>query len=270
MNLKITSGVALLAMTVLSGSAMAAGGQSSVGVPSLPSQGHFSVTPEVGTAFNVGGEFIKGDSQSWNGTIAGQAATANVVVTGRSFSDVYDDPIVAGLSVGYGLSDHDEVSAVFRYEHASAKSFTAMSINGTVGGTTFTNQDVNGKFNDYNEYGLEGNYRHFFALGSTKSFHPYVGGLIGVKRTGDVDLDLTGASGNAVLSDVKFYKAGFSWSSGLEMGFRYDVTKNLALGLETGFRIEGNLEQDNSDLSKVNSGGNRWDIPVQVGLTYKF
>jgi long-subunit fatty acid transport protein len=97
-----------------------------------------------------------------------------------------------------------------------------------------------------------------------------VGGLIGVKRTSDITLDVTDTSGNAVLSGAKFYKAGLSWSSGLEVGFRYDVTKNLALGLETGFRIEGNLEEDTSELHKVNSAGNRWDIPVQVGLTYKF
>ena len=274
MNLKITSGVALLAMTVLSGSAMAAGGQSSVGVPSLPSKGHFSVTPEGGTNFNVGGEFVKSDTQYWDGvTIGGQAMTAtSVSVKSESFSDVYEAPIVAGLSFGYGLSDRDEVSAVLRYMHASAKSFTALHVNGTgtFGANTYTDTDLNGKFSDYSEYGLEGNYRHFFALGSGKSFHPYVGGLIGVKRTGDINLDVTDQSGNAVLSGAKFYKAGFSWSSGLEVGFRYDVTKNLALGLETGFRIEGNLQENNDELSKVNSAGNRWDIPVQVGLTYKF
>lgn len=274
MNLKITSGAALLALTVMTGQAMAAGTQGSVGVPSLPSKGHFSVTPDAGTAFNVGGDFVKSDSQNWNNiTIGGQAiTTTNVAIKSQSFSDVYDAPIVAGLSVGYGLSDRDEVSAVFRYMHASAKSFTAMHVNGTgtFGANSYTDTDLNGKFSDYSEYGLEGNYRHFFALGGAKSFHPYVGGLLGVKRTGDVTLDVTDPSGNAVMSGVKFYKSGFSWSSGLELGFRYDVSKNLAVGLETGFRIEGNLEQDNTELHSVNTGGNRWDIPVQVGLTYKF
>jgi hypothetical protein len=251
-------------------------------VPSLPSSGHFSVTPTLGTDFTVGGDFVKSGSQSIsNASLFGAAVTGTSTfsASSRTFNDVYDVPIDVGLSGNYGLTDADEVSAGLRYLHASGKSFNALnaSTSGTINGVAFSaNAAFQGEFNDYNEFGLEGGYKHFFTIGSS-GFHPYLGGLLGAKHTGSIALDLS-YDGTPVASGIGFFKSGWSWSAGLVTGFRYDIADSVALGLETGIRYEGDLRQNSADinsasagaLANVNSGGNRWEIPLLVGLTAKF
>jgi len=258
-----------------------------MGVPGLPKAGAISVTPDAGTAITVGGEFVNSGSQSFTGSTSlfnGPAApsitvtgTATLTVPSRSFADVYDTPIQLGASVNYGLSDHDEISGRFRWLHADADTFNAMNVsasvtvnNHTVGAST----SLQGKFSNYDEEGLELDYRHFFDT-SWAGFHPYVGALVGAKYNDAISLNLL-YQGTTIASGIHFYGSGISLSSGLSAGFRYDVASNVALGLETGIRYEGTLDRDNSSLSGsgglsgINSGGDRWDIPILAGATIRF
>lgn len=275
----LTGSVALAAFAVCAESAFADNAM----VPSLPSAGHFSVTPDVGTAFTVGGDFVKSGSQSVvaNGVVFGAtvSGTFTASVKSHSFNDVYDKPLDFGLSGNYGLTGNDEVSAHVSYMHASGKSFDALdaSASGTINGTPVAaSGSLQGQFSNYNEVGLDGEYKHFFDV-NAGAFHPYLGGLLGVKHNNSVSLDLS-AGGTPVLSGIGFYNAGWSWSAGLQTGFRYDIASSVALGLETGIRYEGNLSQDSTDinagtaggLANVNNGGSRWDIPVMAGVTVKF
>ena len=109
------------------------------GVPSLPVAGRFSITPEAGTSFNVGGDMVKSGSQSVNNTaLFGNAVTGVTTfsVKSRSFSDTFDTPIQVGLSGNYGLTNADELSATLHYLHASGKGFDALTASsaGTING----------------------------------------------------------------------------------------------------------------------------------------
>jgi len=253
-----------------------------VTVPSLPVAGEFSISPSVGTAFNVSGDFVKSGSDSVSNTsIFGAAVTGTTVfsVSSKDFNDAYDLPINVGIAGNYGLTNQDEVSLGLRWMHAESKSFDALDVTsaGTINGHAFAgNASFQGQFNNYNEFGLEGGYKHFFDVSHT-DFHPYLGGLIGAKYNDSVKLDLS-YNGTPIINGMRFYDSGFSWSAGLLAGFRYDVATSVAFGLETGIRYEGDLKQNTADINtasaggvaSVNGGGSRWDIPVMIGLTAKF
>jgi len=253
-------------------------------VPSLPSAGAFSVTPSIGTELNIGGDFVKSGSQSFAGagTFGGAAVTLTGTVSADSqkFGDVYNTPLVLGLSGNYDLSNNDEVLGNFHWMHASGKNFDALtaSASGTINGVPFSGSGpIQGKFSNYNEIGIDAGYRRFFDIGQQRTFHPYVGAMLGAAHTNDITLDLS-AGGTSILSGINFYGSGWTWAGGIETGFRYDVAPAVAVGLETGIRYTGDLKTDSSTinassaggLGSVNHGGSRWGIPIMFGLTGTF
>lgn len=251
--------------------------------PGLPTAGKFSIQPDIGTAFNVGGDFVKSGSQTFAvaGTVLGQALSATAVFAApkHSFGDVYDTPIQLGLGANYGLTDQDELYGRVRWLHADATSFNAMTITltGTFAGQAFAGAtNITGKFTDYNEYGVDLGWRHFFNVG-VAGLHPFAGVIAGIKQNEDVKLSLSAGS-TAIINKIGFYASGISMIGGVSLGARYDVASNIAVGLETGFRYESKLQQDTTGinagsagaLSAVNGGGERWDIPVVASVTIRF
>jgi hypothetical protein len=252
-------------------------------VPSLPTAGHFSLTPSAGTAFTVGGDFVKSGSVTYGGagTIGGNAVVGTLTVSAPSqdFSDVYDLPMELGLSGNYGITDSDEISLTPHWLHADGKTFTAGTVSaaGTINGVAFAGAaSFNGKLSNYSEYGLEAGYRHFFDI-SASGFHPYLGAMLGAVHNNSVKLDLSETDGTAIAGGIPFYNSGWTWDTGLQAGFRYDVNSSVALGLETGIRYTADLSSNHSaftgdggTIDNVNNGGSRFEIPVSVGATIKF
>jgi hypothetical protein len=271
-----------LALLLASSCLITAPALAASGVPSLPTAGGFSVTPSVGTNFTVGGDFVKSgsDSVTGSGTFSGVnvTGTGTLSVNSQKFNDVYNTPIQVGLSANYGLSNHDEVSLTPRWLHADGKSFDAVtaSFTGTINGVAVSGSaPIQGQFNNYNEYGIDAGYKRFFDT-PLPSFHPYLGALLGIDHTNSINVSLS-YNGTPIANDIGFYNSGWTWDTGLQAGFRFDVAPAVAVGLETGIRYTGNLKSNHSALTgdggnidSVNSGGNRWDIPLLLGVTVKF
>jgi len=267
------------AISITAAQALAA----SAGVPSLPTAGEFSLTPSGGTDFTIGGDFVKSGSVTYGGagTIGGLAVTGTFTVSAPSqtFSNVYSNPVDLGISANYGLSNYDELSLTPHWRHADGKTFNAGSVSaaGTINGVAFAaSAPFNGQFSNYNEYGLDANYKRFFDT-SYASFHPYLGVVLGAVHNDAVKLDLSTTSGIQIANGVPFYGSGWTWDTGLQVGFRYDVLASTAVGLETGIRYTGDLKSnhtafqgDGGTIDGVNTGGSRWDIPVMLGVTVKF
>ena len=190
-----------------------------------------------------------------------------------------------GLGFNYGLSSHEEVFGNFRYTHADSEKFDAITLDAaaSLGSTALSaSAIVDGKFDDYNAWGLEGGYRYFYNAVSFKNLpgtlHPFGSVAIGFKRVDAIDLDLTynGAAIDSSLTGIKYYDDSFTATGGMIAGFRYDISPRIALGFETGIRYEGDLSEDDTTISgagsfaEVNDDGNRWSIPVRAGLTIRF
>lgn len=249
------------------------------GLRQLPSEGKFSVSPMAGTSFTVGGDFVNAAEETFAvaGTIGGAAFSVNIgfKTEERDFGDVYDQPIVVGLGLNYGLSSNGEVFGSFRYVHAGGDKFDALNVTaaGTIDGTAFAIGAVlTGEFDSYNEFGVDVGYRHFFNPG--QKFRPFVSIGAGLKRVDDSDLDLT-FNGTSV-AKIKFFDSAITYTVGLGLGFRYDMAKGVAVGLETGIRYEGDLDDDDTDLTglgsfeNVNDDGNRLEIPLMARVTIEF
>lgn len=249
------------------------------GLQQLPSKGKFSVSPMVGTSFTVGGDFVNSASETIAvaGTIAGFAVSAAIGLStdSREFDDVYDPPIVVGLGLNYGLSSTGEVFGSLRYVHAGSDTFDALNITaaGTINGTPFAIGAVlTGEFDSYNEFGGDVGYRHFFNPG--QKFRPFVSVGAGLKWVDDIDLDFT--FGGAPVTKIKFFDSGITYAVGLGLGFRYDMAAGVAVGLETGIRYEGDLDDNDTDLigggsfENVNDDGDRLEIPLMARATIAF
>src|SRR5581483_7670162 len=108
----------LSALVFFSSSAIA---QSLPSPRTVPQAGQVSLMPMAGSDFTLGGDFSKSFSgtATSTGTFTG---TASLSLNRTKFSDAYDNPLVAGLSVGYGLDNSGEVFGTARYLHASGRS----------------------------------------------------------------------------------------------------------------------------------------------------
>lgn len=248
-------------------------------VRSMPQAGKFSITPDLGTDFNIGGKFVEGASQSFGaaGTISGVSisATATITAKDQGFEDVYDQPLIGGVKVNYGLTNDSEVFGGLRLVHAGGKDFDAFSINAavTVGSTAVAaNATFKGHFSEYNEQALDFGYRKFFNI--DQPFKPYVAGSGALRHVNAIDFAYSYAG--TQIDKFKFFGESWTLGAGLDVGFRYDIQPGMALGFETGLRYDHDLSGDDSDLAdagnlkKVNDAGNRWSIPVKASLTIQF
>jgi hypothetical protein len=249
------------------------------GIRSLPEKGKMSIAPALGTSFTVGGDFINNAAETLVTADTIFGLTINVTIgleaPSQDFSDVFDQPVTAGLGVNYGLSSSSEVFGALRRTRARSNQFDALNVTaaGTLDGTAFAlSAAIQGNFDDYEDFGLEVGYRHFF--NPSNKFKPFVSVVGGLKRVSSMDLDLL--SGGASIVKLKFYDSSVAVTAGLNVGFRYDVSDGVAIGLETGVRYEGNLSDDDTDLAgvgsfeNVNDDGDRVEIPVMVHVVISF
>jgi hypothetical protein len=251
-------------------------------LPSLPLEDVITITPTVGPVMNVAGSFYKSTPGvvPGAGTVLGQAISGATTLAShtKSFGDVYDQPIQVGLNFAYGLSNFDEAYLGIRWYHASGNQFPMFTSSSAVtwGGQSIpAGGTVYGQFSHYDEVGVDFGYHHYFDIPEWAGFHPYIGALLGMKRVDNVELTLRTASGVPIANDIHFYNGGLVADAGLTYGLRYDIDKLFALGIESGFRYEGPLSPNKTDfngtgLAGMNSGGDRWDIPILVTMTAKF
>ena len=211
-----------------------------------PQAGQWSVAPVAGADFNAGGDFNK----TATGTHIQNGRSVPISLTAKKFSDYYDTPITAGVSLGYGISDRGEVFGSFSYEHASGKSApagTATVSSGTVA--------VNLKPDDLDQYNLEIGYRRFIETGT--AFLPYVAASVGAARVSRIDATF---STPRFTGTFGFYDASTIAVAGLSAGVTYAVAPGAAVGLETGVRYNSSLTGANP--LGFEAGGDRWTVPL--------
>ena len=254
-------------------------------VRALPSAGKWSVTPEVGTSFNVSGDFVDGASNNYSpaplvGSIPGflgftVQAAFDATINSQDFDDVYDPDIGAGISFNFGLSDVSEVFGRFRYNSYDAESFTIATIDtaGTItgsGGAAIAfaaGTTVTADMDDYEDFNLTAGYRRFFMGGS--GFYPYASIELGVAFVSEIEMTLsTAGAGN--IGTTGFYEDSTIFTGGLGLGFRYEVGEALALGAETTLKYIDGLDEDGNIIGGETTDDERFDIGVNVGLTWAF
>jgi hypothetical protein len=244
-------------------------------IRSLPKVGGFSLTPEFGVDKD-NSKFSNTYRESFTGagTLFGQSLNATVTfnVASQDFNDVFDKALNYGASLNYGLSDSTEIFGRFKYTRADAKLFDAMNVNANVtfGGVTVSGSDsIKGKMDDYSSYGFEVGSRFF--LDTKSAFKPYISPSVGITRVDDLNVQLS-YNGSNIGSALKFYDSTWVYNLGIGAGFRYDISQNIAAGLETGYRYQSSLDENNADLgsSGINNRSKRNYIPLSAGINISF
>jgi hypothetical protein len=272
---------AFLVALWIPGPASAAEFENAIALREVPTKAKFSITPVLGTDFTVGGDWVESATETFavNGTIGGSAVAGGLSISAPSqdFDDVYDRPVSIGVNVNYGLSSSAEVFGGIHSTFARSDEFDAINIDaaGTIDGTAVAlNTVVTGEFDDYHELGIDGGYRHFFRPG--KRLRPYISGSVGLKHVDYIELDLIHKSTDTKIDDIKFYDTSTTYTLGLGLGFRYDASPNIAIGMETGLKYAGDLDEDDGDISgarsfaDTNNSGDKLDIPLMARINIAF
>lgn len=241
-----------------------------------PVTGKFTVMPKIGTDFTVGGDFVKSASESATLTFtSGDTITADVSSDSQDFNDVYHSPFTVGMDVNYGLTDYTEVFLGLKYTKAEARNFDALTVDvaGNFAGTAVSASEViNGKFDDYREFGFGVGTRHFFNRFGTLT--PFVSLEGGLTHNENIELELSTATGR--ISDIGFYEDTWKARLGFGGGFLYDVSDSISVGVESGINYDFGMDDDDSDLNgtgtfeRTNDDGDRLSIPLMFSIRVKF
>jgi len=217
--------------------------------------GRWSVFLQGGTDIEVSGNVHEGGS----GTVLALPTS----VEARSFGDVYDPSFRGQASIGYGIGPRSEVFLRGSYYKMSADTLQV----GTVAGLA-----LNADFADYKEWGAELGYRYYFQ--ADQPFKPYLGLAAGLRFVSELPSTFSVPAAGVVLSDVPFYDSSTAGVFGADLGFSYDLSESVGLGVEAGLRYQTGLSDieglAGTGLEPINDAGSRWSVPVLATLTFRF
>jgi len=218
-------------------------------------EGRWSLAFQGGTDLELGGDVHDGGS--------GTVLSLPTSVEARSFGDVYDPSFRGQLEIGYGISPASELFVRGTYYKMKSEKVQV----GTVAGLA-----LQADFADYKEWGGEVGYRRYFQ--PEKAFKPYLGVLAGVRFVSELPSTFSVPAAGVVLSDVPFYESSTVGVVGLDIGFSYDVSESLALGIETGPRYQTGLSDVEglvgTGLEPINDVGSRWSMPIVASVRVRF
>ena len=245
----------LLAFSLFCLSAQMAGAEPPVQMPD-PRNWRGSITAGLDT--DISSDLIS--SGRWQYQSGG--TTSDVTVEKTTFNDVYGSTMTAGFEASYAVTRFSEVFGRFSYSTAGGDDVTLGKI-----GTA----DLIASFDDYKAYGLDLGYRYFFDLENT-GFTPYIGGAAGMRYVPGFGAALKTAGSD--LGTLNLFDDSFVPTLGLDIGFLYPISRDFAVGFETGLYYSFKLKDDDSsfanDTSNSNDTADRLYVPARVKGVWKF
>jgi len=239
-----------------------------------PKAGAWSFSLSGGPEFVLDGDVHGGtnapvaDLGPLNPSLAGVAATLQI--ESRDYDDVYGTLYAVQGEVAYGLDRQSELFGALTYGWADGG---RLQVGGATVPALNTTLPVFGRFDDFKYWGLDAGYRYFIT--DSGDFHPYVAGRASVQWVDKINATFTIPDASIALNNVRFYGDSTVWGAGLDVGFLWQAASNLSIGLETGLRYHGDLNDDDADigglgLSGINNTGSRWSVPVKASVRFSF
>lgn len=218
-------------------------------------EGRWSVSLQGGTDVEVSGKVHEAGS----GTVLALPTS----VQARSSRDIYDPRVRGQASIGYGIGPKSELFLRGSYYKMSSSTQQV----GTVAGLV-----LNADFAEYKEWGAEVGYRYY--LKADQPFKPYLGVAGGVRFISELPSTFSVPAAGVVLSDVPFYDKSTVGLFGGDLGFAYDVSQSVGLGIEAGLRYQTKPSRLNglagTGLEPINDTGSRWSVPVMATVSFRF
>lgn len=225
-----------------------------------------------GTDLSVSGDVHKGaispiaDLGPLNPALAG--VSAELRIGARSYDKIYDKAKTFGIEMAWPMASGE----VFGQLLTSRTGAGETQVGGAFVPALDTTLPVYGRFGSYKTLTAEGGYRHYFTTGKIR---PYLAGHIGATKVDDIRATFTIPDANIAINNVPFYKGGWQFSGGADLGVLWSLTDKTSLGLEVGARYHGDLSDNDSavsglGLASINDTGKRTSYPVNLRLQVRF
>jgi hypothetical protein len=207
----------------------------------------------LGFQGDVGGSL----NSSGVGVVAGLRAEINT----NTWGERYDSALIFRLGGAYNLSDRSQVFGAVNWEQAEAD----LTEVGLVGG-----QSLEGKFSDYQGWGIDVGYRYLFPVASGPV--PFVAGSFGFQRVQNITLTLS--SPRFSVADIPFYDDSWVSSWRIGTGFLWDINARVGVIATVDLKYAGMLSDQAGigtvGFERINDTGNRWTLPILGGVYVKF
>ena len=213
----------------------------------------------------IGKEIIRGPSFV---NLSDADAVPGVLPNTVSASRAFDDATRYEWGGSYALNPNRKISLIGHRVKADGNNIAL--------GREASGDLVRGDVSDYDAWGLEAGLRQYalpIKAPLIRSFRPYVEGRVGASKVDDISI--SGVNGTS-FTQAGLYEGGWVPTGAGLLGVETPVFNRFTMGVETGLRYEGKLKSDTSTLatgtsfSGVNSGGDRWSIPVTLRGRYRF
>jgi len=215
-------------------------------------QGKFSLAVQAGTDSEISGDILSGASGDLLGT--------PVTVDAKKYRNVYKPDLRVRVQAGYGVSAKSEVLVRGSYYKADASGIQV----GTAGG-----HPLYAFIDPYKEWGVEAAW-HFY-LATDRRLKSYFGPVAGARFLDSILCTFTIPDAQTEIQNVPLHGAGTVAVFGLDLGFTFDLSKNVFVGVETGVRYQTNLPQPAQPPGiPIGQGGDRWSAPVTATFGARF
>jgi hypothetical protein len=215
-------------------------------------QGRFSLAVQAGTDSELSGDVLSGASGDLFGT--------TVTVQAKKYRNVYKPDFRARVQAGYGVSEKSEILVRGSYYKADPTGVQA----GTAGG-----HPLYAFIDRYREWGVEAVWHRYLA--TDRRLKSYFGPVAGARFLDSILGTFTIPEAQTQILNVPVHGAGAVAVFGLDLGFTFDLSRNVFVGVETGVRYQTRPAQATQPPGvALGQGGDRWSAPVTATLGARF
>jgi hypothetical protein len=216
-------------------------------------EGRFTLAIEGGTDTEIAGSVLTGTSGSF--------VSLPVTIDTRSYRDLFKPKVRYQGLVGYGVGPSQEVVVKGTYYKVANQGIAAGKMR---------DADLYAFFTDYKEVGGELAYR--FYLATRSRLKSYLAPVVGVRHVESMRVSFRVPELAIFIENVPLYASSTTPVFGADIGFGFDLSDNVYVGLETGIRYQAKPGQENAleGFEAIDDGGSRWSAPVVVQLGVRF
>jgi hypothetical protein len=219
-------------------------------------EGRFTVAFQGGTESQLAGDFLKGTQ----GTLVGKPVT----IESQRYRDIYGPDLRLQGLLGFGVGERTEIIARATWYESEG---TPLQVGTLDGDPLYAFFEPNGA---YEEVGFEVGLRFYIsAAGRLKS---YVAPVAGARFLSEVLVSFSIPDAGSSIQNIPFHEESTVAVFGLDLGFTFDLTERLFLGIDTGLRYQGAPSQfdDLEGLAGIDDSDGKWSAPVVASIGVRF
>jgi hypothetical protein len=217
-------------------------------------EGRWTLAFQGGTDSEVSGNVLSG--------VDGELFELPVTVNSRRYRDMYNPGVRLQALVGFGLTPSGEIFARASYYKIESP--------GGVESGTVADDALFAYVAPYEEWGMELGYRLYLA--SQARLKSYVAPVGGVRFLDRILLNLFAPDRDSAIYNLPQFNVSTVAVFGLDLGFSFDITDNVYLGLEAELRYQTKPSPGPMPpgLEGINDQGERWSAPIVATVGVRF